>query len=129
MWEKSKAVEYRRRAAEAENLASSGQDDWARDQWIKIALGYRELAQKAVSENAHAAISEQPEQQAASQAAPGTSVTFHTVPVLTDGDRQSGWTIERREPCSASVLMGRIYSTQHGAEEEAQRLNYEIGGL
>ena len=129
MWEKSKAAEYLRRAAEAENLAASGPDDWARDQWMKIALGYRELAQKAVSQNTHEAVSEQPEQQAASQAVPGTSVTFHAVPALTDGDREAGWTIERREPDSAPISIGRIYSSQQGAEEEAQRLNHEIGGL
>ena len=126
MWEKSKAAEYLRRAAEAENLAVSASDDWARDQWMKIALGYRELAQKAVSKNTHEAISEQPEQQAASQAAPGANVTFHAVPAPIDGDRDAGWTIERREPGSASVLIGRIYSTQHGADEEAQRLNHEV---
>ena len=127
MSEKSKVAEYLRRAAEAENLAAVGPDAWARDQWIKIALDYRELAQAIASQQAPKATSEQPAQQAASQAASPTAVIFTTVKVNQEGDQDAGWTIERQEPGTESIRIGRVYSTQQAADEEAERLNHEAG--
>jgi hypothetical protein len=60
MADKSPIEEYLARAAEAERLGNSFAEDFLRDAWLHIALGYRELAQAAADKASSAAVSERP---------------------------------------------------------------------
>lgn len=70
---KNQIEECLARAAEAQKLADSLADGPAKQSWQKIAQGYRDLAQKALTEAVRDATADLPSQIAAAQASQETS--------------------------------------------------------